>query len=77
MLRGGYRYLPSPLDNVGEEYDKVFYSAGIGLRIDENSTLEIGYVRETWKTETAFTYTDYATQNTLSERYMAGLTLRF
>jgi long-subunit fatty acid transport protein len=77
MLRGGYRYLPSPLTDVGKEYDKVFYSAGIGLRIDQNSTLEIGYVRGIWKTETAYTYTDYATQNTLSERYMAGLTLRF
>ncbi len=77
MLRGGYRYLPSPLDGVGKEYDKVFYSAGAALRLDQNATIEAGYVRGVWKSETAYTYTDYAAQNTLSERYLAGLTLRF
>ncbi len=77
MLRSGYRYLPSPLNDVGDIYDKVYYSAGVGLKLDQNSTIEVGYVRGVWKSETAYTYTDYATQNTLSERYLAGLTLRF
>jgi long-subunit fatty acid transport protein len=77
ILRAGYRYLPTPMTNVGTEYDKTFYSAGAALRIDENATFEVGAVRGTWKTEMAYGYTDYATQNIISDKYMAGLTLRF
>jgi long-subunit fatty acid transport protein len=77
IVRAGYRYLPSPLADVGTEYDKTYYSAGAALRIDENSTFEVGYVRGMWKTEIGYSYTDYVKQNIVSDKYLAGLTLRF
>ncbi len=76
-LRAGYRYLPSPLNNVDTEYDKQYYSGGIAYQIDINSTFEVSYVRGMWKTNTAYYYTDYASQNITTEKYLAGLVLRF
>ncbi len=55
-LRGGYRFVPSPFKNADKSYDKQYFSAGIGYRIDPGATLEAAYTLGTWQRDKAYSY---------------------
>ncbi len=49
-LRAGMEYKPSPWKNDPAEYDQVSYTGGLGLMIDENTTINASYALGAWKT---------------------------
>ena len=51
-LRGGMVWNPSPYKEDAEDtnFDQMYYTAGVGLMVDENTTLNIAYALGTWKT---------------------------
>lgn len=53
-LRGGYRYLPSPMKNAGSEFDKSFYSMGIGYKVDKNTIIDFSYTFGSWENTAAY-----------------------
>ena len=55
-LRGGYRYVPTPLKDVSSDYDKKYYTAGIGMRLDESSILEASYMYGSHKQDANYYY---------------------
>ena len=49
-LRGGIIDNPSPWKGQPSSYDQMYYTAGIGFAIDENTTIDAAYAYGTWKT---------------------------
>ncbi|MBI3006434.1 MAG: hypothetical protein HYY49_13640 [Ignavibacteriales bacterium] len=51
-LRGGIVWNPSPFkaDADDRNFDQLYYTAGIGLMVDESTTLNAAYALGTWKT---------------------------
>jgi len=51
-LRAGMVWNPSPykVDAEDRNFDQLYYTAGIGLMIDESTTLNAAYALGTWKT---------------------------
>lgn len=49
-LRGGIVYNPSPYKGDPKDFNQLYYTAGIGLMVDHNVTLNAGFATGTWKT---------------------------
>ncbi len=51
-LRGGIVWNPSPYkaDEGSTSYDQLYFTSGLGLMVDDNTTLNIAYALGTWKT---------------------------
>ena len=51
-LRGGMVWNASPYKEDAQDtnFDQLYYTAGLGLMVDENTTLNIAYALGTWKT---------------------------
>jgi len=76
-LRGGYRYVPSPLVDNDEKLKRVYYSVGFGYDIDESATLNFSYTTGKWKRSSYDSYTPGGTfESVKSERFAAGITFR-
>jgi long-subunit fatty acid transport protein len=46
-FRGGYRYVQSPYQEVGSDFDLSGYSVGLGIRFTPNFGLDFSYDRST------------------------------
>ena len=55
-LRGGYRYVPTPLKNMDAKMNKKYFNAGIGLRADENTVVELSYSIASWQAKKYYDY---------------------
>jgi hypothetical protein len=49
-LRGGIIYNPSPWKGDPTSRDQLFYTGGIGLSLDERTTIDAAFAYGTWKT---------------------------
>ncbi len=77
-LRGGYSVVPSPLDNASKDLDKTFISGGVGFILDRFVTLDITYLRGTWKQESEDEFTPGGTlEDITANKVLIGLTYRF
>jgi long-subunit fatty acid transport protein len=59
-LRGGIMYNPSPYKGDPKDYDQVYYTAGVGIALDENVAVDASYAYGTWKTYRDNYYVDFA-----------------
>jgi long-subunit fatty acid transport protein len=50
-LRGGLREVPSPLKELGADYNKRYISSGLGYKVDKNTIIHLTYVRGSWKND--------------------------
>jgi len=75
ILRGGYRYLPSPEKNQSSDFDKKFYSFGIGYRVDYKTMINFAYVNGQWSRNSSdFVYlAEPVRQDISTSTYMFGL----
>ena len=78
-IRGGFILLPSAYKNDPSEFDKKFFTAGIGFLTDQTIGIDIGYAHGWWKTfgdnyssNMSRTYQDITT-----DRAIFGVTYRF
>jgi len=82
-LRAGYRYLPSPLKNVSSDLDRIYYSAGIGVHVDQGTLVEASYAIGSWKATRYYDYNwDTSAEMQTNEKYttsklQVGLRLSF
>lgn len=76
-LRGGMRYLPSPIKNLGTEYDRKYYTAGAGFKVDDKTTINASYIMGQWKTSSSYLYTWSAEQDIVTTKLIFGLNLKF
>jgi long-subunit fatty acid transport protein len=86
-LRGGYRYVPSPLKNVDTKYDKQYFSAGAGFKLDSGTVLEAGYTLGLWEKAKNYNFdwdyngvADYSlptSEKLTSSRFVLGLRWQF
>jgi long-subunit fatty acid transport protein len=49
-LRGGVVFNPSPYKGDPKDYDQLYYTAGIGVALDENVAVNASYAYGVWKT---------------------------
>jgi long-subunit fatty acid transport protein len=76
-LRGGYRYVPSPLLDEDEKLKREYYSIGFGYDIDKNATLNFSYTTGKWKRSSFDSYTPSGTSEKVeSTRFSAGITFK-
>jgi long-subunit fatty acid transport protein len=76
-IRGGYRYVPSPLIDADESLDREYYSAGFGFNIDKSSSIDFSLIKGSWKRDTIDSYTPDGTQEAIeTTRILAGFTFR-
>jgi len=68
-LRGGYRYVPSPLKNAAKKYDKQYISAGVGYQVDPSTVIEASWVLGQWQQDKAYDYAWEGPAMTTSETY--------
>ena len=78
-LRGGFIYQPSPYQGDPSEYDRKYFTAGIGFTADQAVGIDIGYAHGWWKNygdnygnDVSRTYQDIS-----KDRVMIGMTYRF
>lgn len=77
-LRGGYAMVPSPLDNAPSDLDKTFISGGIGLMVDRFVSLDLTYLRGSWKQLSEDEFTPGGTlEDITTNKVLVGLTYRF
>lgn len=77
-LRGGYAVYPSPLKDATSEQDRVYYSGGVGLRIDRNAWLDFAYQRGNYQRQSEDVYTPGGTEEDVTEnRFFVGVRLSF
>ena len=55
-LRGGFRYLPTPFKDLSSDYNKTYYSGGIGYQVDPKTMINLSYVRGSWKRDKYYSY---------------------
>jgi len=55
-LRAGYRAVPSPFKDSALGFDRTYYTAGLGMRLDESTILEASYVYGNYKTSGNYYY---------------------
>jgi long-subunit fatty acid transport protein len=60
QLRGGVTYNPSPYRDDPKDYDQVYYTAGVGVALDQNVVLNASYAYGTWKTFRDNYYLDFS-----------------
>lgn len=78
-VRGGFILQPSAYKNDPSDFDKKYFTAGIGFLTDQTIGIDIGYAHGWWKTfgdnyssNVSRTYQDITT-----DRVMLGMTYRF
>lgn len=49
-LRAGAAWIPSPYKNDPKEFDQIYYTAGVGIMLDEKTSINSAYSLGTWKT---------------------------
>lgn len=77
-LRGGYAVFPTPLENASDDLDKKFISLGISFVVDRYVTLDITYLRGTWKQTSEDEFTPGGTlEEITAHKFLAGLSYRF
>jgi len=77
-LRAGYRYLPDPEKNISTDYDKKFYSFGLGYSVDKRTTLNFSYTLGDWKQDFEYVYSaDKAYESINSQVMQFGLNYNF
>jgi hypothetical protein len=65
-LRGGYFKVPSPLKEAPSNFDKQFYTAGIGIMVDEQVSFDVTYISGNWNNVSGDVYTPGDTQEEIS-----------
>ncbi|MCK5146060.1 outer membrane protein transport protein [bacterium] len=77
LIRGGYHVAPSPLKDADNSLDKKTISAGLGFRIDGQTTLEVGMTRTMFD---RFTSDGWAPggvdESIVLDKIMAGVTIK-
>jgi len=77
-LRGGYRYVPSPLVDADEELNREYFSAGFGYDIDDNSAFNFSVTKGNWKRNSVDSYTPGGTKEQIeTTQFMAGFNFKF
>jgi long-subunit fatty acid transport protein len=75
-LRAGYRKVPSPLRDAGEDMDRITYSFGLGYDIDTLSSFDIGVAQSKYTRQSVDSYTPDGTMESISTlRIVAGIKL--
>ena len=78
MLRAGYRILPSPKKNVSSDYDKTFYSAGVGYQVDKRTSLNFSYTEGSWRRDFDYLFSAGTTSEDIkSKTVLFGLNYNF
>ena len=55
-LRGGFRNVPSPIKELGSDYNKKYISTGLGYQVDKSTIIHLTYVRGSWKGDKYYYY---------------------
>ncbi len=78
-LRGGFIYQPSPYQGDPTEYDRKYFTAGIGFLADQTVGIDIGYAHGWWKNfGDNYGYNVSRTlQDISTDRIMIDMTYRF
>ncbi|KAA3614739.1 MAG: hypothetical protein D8M58_09775 [Calditrichaeota bacterium] len=78
MLRGGYRNLPSPLKNVSSDYDKQFYSAGLGYKVDRRTAINFSYTEGSYRRDFDYLFSSESTSEDIKTKtILFGLNYNF
>lgn len=74
-LRGGVAYNPSPYTGDPSSFDQIYYTAGAGISLDQNVTLNAGFAYGTWKTFRDNYYISYLPQASRTSERITTSTL--
>ncbi|MGB2869077.1 MAG: hypothetical protein WBD36_11545 [Bacteroidota bacterium] len=67
-LRAGAAWIPSPYKNDPKDFDQIYFTTGIGVVLDENTSINSAYSLGSWKTFRDNYYLDnFATPSRTSE----------
>lgn len=76
-LRGGYRYVPSPLVNAEKEFNREYFSTGLGYDIDNNSSFNFSVTKGYWKRHSVDDYTPGGTEEDIeTTQFLAGFNFK-
>lgn len=77
-LRAGYLLIPSPLITNDNEFQREYYTGGVGLILDQNVTLDAALISGNWKKLSADSYTPEGTLETITNnKLVVGISYRF
>jgi len=81
FLRGGYRFIPTPVKNETSDFDKTFYSVGFGYVVDGGTALDVSYVTGKWDNRAAYynnnPYVWETSESIESQKLLIGLKFFF
>ena len=78
FLRGGYRYVPTADKTLDKDYDRIYYSAGLGFAVDRNTMLNAAYSVGTWKNSANYIYTTQTVEeNKENKNIRLGISYKF
>jgi len=76
-IRGGYRYVPSPLRDASSDLDRSYYSVGFGYDIDQYTSLDVSFTQGKTKRQSVDSYTPGGTAESISTtKILAGITFK-
>ncbi|MCB0281301.1 MAG: outer membrane protein transport protein [Calditrichae bacterium] len=78
MLRGGFKNVPSAEKNLSSDFDRKFYSIGVGYAVDKRTTLDFAYTLGEWKRNFDYAYSsDTVSEEIKSQIFLFGLKYHF
>ena len=57
LINSGIGDVPE-MKNLSSEFDKKYYSFGLGYTVDKRTTLEFSFTQGDWTRETEYSYSD-------------------
>jgi long-subunit fatty acid transport protein len=86
-LRAGYRNAPSPVKELGADYNKKYISGGLGYQVDKSTIIHLTYVRGSWKSNRNYYYGTFdddgyadpleTTQDIVTSKVLVGIQVNF
>lgn len=77
-VRAGYQYQPNPKKNLNTEFDRKFYSFGLGYQVDQRTAINFSFTQGNWKREFAYPYSSENTMESIKTQiYQFGLDYNF
>ena len=78
MIRAGFKNMPTAQKNLSSDYDKQFYSFGLGYSVDKRTTIDFSYTQGEWNRDFNYVFSsDVASETIQSQTVLFGLNYRF
>jgi long-subunit fatty acid transport protein len=78
MVRAGYRNIPTAQKDQSSDFDKQYYSFGLGYAVDKRTTIDFSFTQGEWNRNFNYAYSsDVVNEEIKTQTFLFGLKYSF